>query len=192
MSKDQKYSFNLRYSDEDEGYIVVCPEFPGLSAFGETPEEAIEEAKVAVELFIETYEEENKPLPKPNVSKEHSGQIRIRLPKSLHQRLAIQAEDEGTSINTLMIQYISEGLSSTITQNSYENLIQDLFQFYQTHRWNLKDVYSKQLLRSQYSYWGLSGQSSLPETVLGSFSSKHKKHMPVIIKENTEDKLETI
>ena len=191
---DQKYSFNLRYSEEDAGYIAVCPEFPGLSAFGESPEEAIEEAKVALELFIDTYKEENKPLPEPNVTKEHSGQIRIRLPKSLHQRLAMQAEEEGTSINTLMIQYISEGLSSTNTQISYENLIQNLLESYQTHRWNLRDVYSKQLLRTQYSFWGLSEQSSLPETAFFSFSfsPEYEKFMPVVIKEDTEDKIETI
>lgn len=63
MSIDKKYSFNLRFSEEDAGYIAISPEFRGLSAFGESPEEAIEEAKVALELFIETYEDENKSLP---------------------------------------------------------------------------------------------------------------------------------
>ncbi len=192
MSLNQKYSFNLRYSEEDGGYIAISPEFHGLSAFGESPEEAIEEAKVALELFVETYEEENKPLPEPNLSKDHSGQIRIRLPKSLHQRLSMQAEEEGTSINTLMIQYISEGLSSTNTKLSYKNLIQDLLESYQTHRWNLRDVYSKQMLKSQYTFWGLTGQSSIFETVFGSFSSEHKEDLPVIIKEDTKDKIETI
>lgn len=123
MSVDQNYSFNLRYSDEDQGYIAICPEFPGLSAFGESPEKAVEEARTALELFIETYEEENKSLPEPNVLKEYSGQIRIRLPKSLHQRLAMQAEEEGISINSLMIQYISEGLSAVNTRKSSGNMI---------------------------------------------------------------------
>ena len=123
MSVAEKYSFNLRYSDEDQGYIAVCPEFPGLSGFGESPEKAIEEARTALELFIETYREEDKPLPEPNVLKDYSGQIRIRLPKSLHQRLAMQAEEEGTSINSLMIQYISEGLSTANTRKSYGDML---------------------------------------------------------------------
>lgn len=134
MNMDQKYSFNLRYSEEDAGYIAVCPEFPGLSAFGEYPEEAAKEAGTALELFIESYTEENKPLPEPNVVKEYSGQIRIRLPKSLHQRLAMQAEEEDTSINTLMIQYISEGLSSKRTEISYTNLIRDMVESYKTDK----------------------------------------------------------
>jgi len=125
MSLDQKYSLNLKFSEDDAGYIAICPEFPGLSAFGNSPEEAVGEAKIALGLFIETYREENKPLPEPNVTKEFSGQIRIRLPKSLHQRLAIQAEEEGTSINTLMIQYISEGLAPN--DASHARKIRDTF-----------------------------------------------------------------
>jgi len=54
----------VHYSEEDGGYIALSPEFPGLSAFGETPEEAIREAETALELFIEVYLEENKALPK--------------------------------------------------------------------------------------------------------------------------------
>jgi hypothetical protein len=38
-----RYSFNIEWSDEDEEYIATCPAFPGLSAFGETEEEALSE-----------------------------------------------------------------------------------------------------------------------------------------------------
>ena len=60
-----KYSFALHWSDEDEGYIAKCPEFPDLSAFGDTPREAIAEAQVALELMIETYQDAGKALPEP-------------------------------------------------------------------------------------------------------------------------------
>jgi len=111
MKTENKYSFKVRYSEEDEGYIAECPEFPGLSAFGETPVEAIREAEIALELFVESYEEEGKGLPKPKLTKEYSGQMRVRLPKSLHARLADMAEDEGVSLNTLMIQFLTEGVA---------------------------------------------------------------------------------
>ncbi len=44
-----KYSINVVWSDEDECYIATIPEFKGLSAFGDTQEEAIQEAFVALE-----------------------------------------------------------------------------------------------------------------------------------------------
>ena len=41
-------------SEEDEGYIAVVPELPGCSAFGSLDEAALEEVKIAIELWLET------------------------------------------------------------------------------------------------------------------------------------------
>lgn len=130
MERAKKYSFQAQYSAEDGGYIALSPEFPGLSAFGKTPEEAIRESETALELFVETYLESGNPLPEPNVIKEFSGQIRARLPKTLHQRLAMRAEEEGVSLNSLMIQFLSEGLSALKTKDAYENAFQEFSQTY--------------------------------------------------------------
>ena len=53
-----KYSVNVNWSDEDECYIATIAELPGLSAFGETAVEAVTEAHVAAEGFIEIYKED--------------------------------------------------------------------------------------------------------------------------------------
>jgi predicted RNase H-like HicB family nuclease len=63
--KMYKYAIEIFYSEEDEGYIAVVPELPGCSAFGETPEEALREIKVAIELWIETAKKEGREIPKP-------------------------------------------------------------------------------------------------------------------------------
>jgi predicted RNase H-like HicB family nuclease len=47
-------SIEIFYSEEDNGYIAVVPELLGCSAFGETEEEALEEVKIAMELWLET------------------------------------------------------------------------------------------------------------------------------------------
>ena len=74
-----KHSFTLHWSDEDGGYIARCPEFPGLSAFGESPGEAIAEAQVALELMIETYQESGQSLPEPrklgSISRAYSKEV---------------------------------------------------------------------------------------------------------------------
>ena len=49
----QKYGFGIFWSDEDQGYIAICPDFPGLSAFGDTAEQALQEAKTILKLFAE-------------------------------------------------------------------------------------------------------------------------------------------
>ncbi|RLI77814.1 type II toxin-antitoxin system HicB family antitoxin [Archaeoglobales archaeon] len=60
-----RYTIEIFYSEEDEGYIAVVPELPGCSAFGETEEEALKEIKVAIELWIETAKKEGREIPKP-------------------------------------------------------------------------------------------------------------------------------
>jgi len=60
-----KYGLQIFWSEEDEGYIAVCQEFPGLSAFGETREEALREAQIALDLMIETYQKNSIALPEP-------------------------------------------------------------------------------------------------------------------------------
>jgi len=60
-----KYTIEIFYSEEDEGYIAVVPELPGCSAFGETEEGALKEIKVAIELWIEAAKKEGREIPKP-------------------------------------------------------------------------------------------------------------------------------
>jgi predicted RNase H-like HicB family nuclease len=60
-----KYAIELFYSKEDDGYIVVVPELPGCSAFGETEEKALKEVKVAMELWLKTAKKEKRGIPQP-------------------------------------------------------------------------------------------------------------------------------
>jgi predicted RNase H-like HicB family nuclease len=60
-----KYAIEIFYSSEDQGYIAVVPELPGCSAFGETEEEALKEAKVAITLWLETAKKLGRQVPKP-------------------------------------------------------------------------------------------------------------------------------
>lgn len=97
------YKFDLAWSVEDEGYIATCPEFVGLSAFGETANEALAEAQTALKLFVETYKEKGIPLPEAKTVQDYSGQIRTRLPKSLHGQAAKAAAEDGISLNQFIV-----------------------------------------------------------------------------------------
>lgn len=108
------YSFNVFWSQEDQSYIATCPEFPTISAFGDTPEQALAEMQIALEMAIETYQEEGWPLPQPRTQPTYSGQFRVRMPKSLHSKLATQAEDEGISLNTLVVTYLSQAIGASL------------------------------------------------------------------------------
>ena len=109
----QPYSFYVTWSERDKAFVATCPEFPTLSAFGNTPAQAIEEAGTALSLFVEEYEADGVPLPEPRRIPSHSGQIRLRMPKYLHAQLAHNANQEGVSLNTLIVSYLSEAVGAT-------------------------------------------------------------------------------
>ena len=60
-----KYTLEIFYSDEDEGFIGLVPELPGCTAFGETEETALCELKIAIDLWLETAKKVGRAIPKP-------------------------------------------------------------------------------------------------------------------------------
>ena len=102
------YGMRLAWSPEDQVYVASCPELGDLSAHGPAPAEAAAELGKAIELAIETFEEEGWALPEPRTVRTHSGQFRVRLPGSLHAWLAETAESEGVSLNTFVVAKLSE------------------------------------------------------------------------------------
>ncbi len=60
------YHVNLFYSDEDEGYIADIPDLKHCSAFGKTPEEALQEVLKAKKAWLEAARSNRKPIPKPH------------------------------------------------------------------------------------------------------------------------------
>lgn len=111
------YSFNIAWSPEDEAFIATCPEFPGLSAFGDTQEEALDEAEIALSLFIAEYDDRGRELPAPKSKSEYSGQTRLRMPPWLHESLAVEAERQNVSLNTLTLTYLSRCIGEANVQN---------------------------------------------------------------------------
>ena len=60
-----QYRINLFWSEEDGMYVAAIPELPGCSALGDTYEEALREAQVAMSLWIDTAKEFGDPIPAP-------------------------------------------------------------------------------------------------------------------------------
>lgn len=65
MSDESRYAYhiNIFYNADDDDYIADVPDFRYISAFGDTPEEALREVLVALEMTIEVFWEQGRPLP---------------------------------------------------------------------------------------------------------------------------------
>ena len=58
--------------EEEGGFSVSVPALPGCFTQGETVEEAIEMAKEAISVFIESLEEDGEPIPDDSKNLEYS------------------------------------------------------------------------------------------------------------------------
>lgn len=91
-------------------FVARVPALPLCAAHGDTPEEAAHEAQVAAGEILKVLREDGRPVPPPDASAGYSGQIRLRLPKSLHATLDRMASTEGTSLNQYMVALLARGV----------------------------------------------------------------------------------
>lgn len=87
------------YPDGNDGYVAVCPDLPGCSSTGATREAAISGIDTAMENWLINALDKGIDIPEPDHLDDYSGQFKLRLPKSLHRQLAINAKKEGISMN---------------------------------------------------------------------------------------------
>ncbi len=78
-------------------------ELDGCQSTGDTLEELYQSLNEAMEGYFEVKQENNLPIPIPETADKYSGKFIVRIPKSLHQRLVIEAEKEGISLNQLAL-----------------------------------------------------------------------------------------
>ena len=112
----EHYSRHVYFDPEEREYVALCSEFPHLSAFGESPTEALADLDVVLQAAIAVHQDEGWPIPEPSppppVEPLPSGRFVARLPKSLHARLVRTARRENVSLNTLVITLLAAGAAS--------------------------------------------------------------------------------
>jgi predicted RNase H-like HicB family nuclease len=102
-----RYAVVVAHSQEDKGYIATVPELPGCSAFGDTEEDALREARIAVKLWLSAAKKAGRPVPEPISEKQFKGRFPLRIPTDIRRRLEIEAKRKGMSLNQLILQKIA-------------------------------------------------------------------------------------
>lgn len=69
---DRHYHINLFWSAPDACWVADFPDLPGCSALGDTPEEALAEARIALDVWIEAMEANGLEVPTPRYRPEMS------------------------------------------------------------------------------------------------------------------------
>ena len=95
------YTYRVTWSPEDNEHIGLCTEFPSLSWLAPTIEEALKGIQQMVRDVVIDMENNGEPIPQPLAEKNYSGEFRIRIPPAVHRSLAMQAAEQGISLNRL-------------------------------------------------------------------------------------------
>ena len=78
-------------------------ELDGCQTTADTLNELYVSLNEIMESYLEIKIENQLPIPIPETAEKYSGKFLVRLPKTLHQRLAIEANKEGISLNQLVL-----------------------------------------------------------------------------------------
>jgi predicted HicB family RNase H-like nuclease len=100
MSADH-YTYRVTWSPEDGEHVGLCAEFPSLSWLAKTPEAALKGVRQVVAEAVADMSANGEEVPLPLAEKHYSGEFRIRIPPNLHRELAMQAAEQGVSLNRL-------------------------------------------------------------------------------------------
>jgi predicted HicB family RNase H-like nuclease len=101
MLKNDRYTYRVTWSEEDNEYVGLCVEYPGLSWLAPTPQEALAGIRQVVADVVVDMEANDEPVPEPVALRHYSGKFTVRIPSDLHRRLALEAAESGMSLNRL-------------------------------------------------------------------------------------------
>ena len=107
MVNYEHYTYRVTWSEEDHEYVGLCAEFPSLSYLDENRNAALDGIVDVVRQVVEDIAANGEPIPEPIAEKSYSGKFQVRIPPHVHRMLAIQAAEEGVSLN----RYISARLT---------------------------------------------------------------------------------
>jgi predicted HicB family RNase H-like nuclease len=119
MKLSDQYLKIVEWSDEDGCYVGRCPGLMLGGIHGSDETKVYKELCQAVEEWVEIFEEDEEPLPVPTAMREYSGKLVVRLGKELHEELAIEALQNGESLNSYCVKMLRGRLKGRI-RNTYK------------------------------------------------------------------------
>jgi predicted HicB family RNase H-like nuclease len=98
---NDRYTYRVTWSEEDREYVGLCAEFSSLSWLAESPESALQGIRDVVSDVVHDMVRNGEQVPDALSNKHYSGKFMVRVPPEVHRTLAIQAAEDGVSLNRL-------------------------------------------------------------------------------------------
>ena len=106
--KNDRYTYRVTWSEDDNEYVGLCAEFPSLSWLSGTPEAALKGIRKLVAEIVSDMESNDEIIPDPIACRQYSGKFMVRIPPEVHRNLAIRAAESGISLNRVVSLKLSQ------------------------------------------------------------------------------------
>ena len=100
---EDTYIYRVTWSDGEQAFLGQCAELPRLRATGSTAERALFSIRKRARAELSALRRRGEKLPIPLAETYFSGQLRIRMPPTLHRRLALEAAEDAMSLNHYIV-----------------------------------------------------------------------------------------
>ena len=104
------YNLVIKEIQDESGkyYYGKVLELDGCQSTGDTFVETYENLREAMEGYIQIKLDNSISIPEPIIEDNYSGKFVVRIPKSLHKRLSVEAQQEGISLNQYAMYKLSQ------------------------------------------------------------------------------------
>ena len=106
-SRVDRYTYRAEWSPHYNEYVGVCVELPYLRREAPTAPEAVAAIQEALVEHLHTLRACGDPIPAPLSERSYSGTFSVRTSPELHARLALEAIEQGVSMNQWIVQKLS-------------------------------------------------------------------------------------
>jgi predicted HicB family RNase H-like nuclease len=106
-STAEKYTYRVIWSEEDQEHVGLVAEFPSLSWLAPSHAEALSGVTKLVAGILRDMARSKETPPEPLSLQEFKGKIAVRVPPEQHRELAMQAAEQGISLNRLISRKLS-------------------------------------------------------------------------------------
>ncbi len=100
--RDDHYTYRVSWSPEDREYVATVIEFRSLSWLAPDPAAALLGLRDLVAQVVDELVTSGELVPEPLADRQFSGEFRLRIPPALHRALAMEAAEQGVSLNRLV------------------------------------------------------------------------------------------
>jgi predicted HicB family RNase H-like nuclease len=108
MLQNDRYTYRVTWSEDDNEYVGLCAEFPSLSWLANTQEATLKGIRKVVARIVQDLNDNGEEVPVPIACKRYSGKFMVRVPPEVHRNLALQAAESGISLNRLASSKLSK------------------------------------------------------------------------------------